>query len=121
VAKQTTTPPPAGGSRPAGRAKATPEASGGRFGRLTASRSATASADRPARSADRPARSANAPSIGQFVAESRSELRKVTWPTRQETMNLTAAVIAMTVGIAAFLGLIDSLLDLLVKPVLGAK
>lgn len=118
MAKQTTTPPPAGGSRPAGRAKATPEASGGR---LTASRSGTAPADRPARSAERPARSANAPSVGQFVAESRSELRKVTWPTRQETMNLTAAVIAMTVGIAAFLGLIDSLLDLLVKPILGAK
>lgn len=55
------------------------------------------------------------------MAESRSELRKVTWPTRQETMNLTGAVIAMTVGIAAFLGLIDSLLDLLVKPILGAK
>ena len=56
-----------------------------------------------------------------FFQESRAELRKVTWPTRQETSNLTLAVVGMTLGIAAFLGAIDSALDYLVKPLLGAK
>lgn len=60
-------------------------------------------------------------SIITFFQESRAELRKVTWPTRQETQNLTVAVIGMTLGIAAFLGAIDSALDYLVKPLLGAK
>jgi preprotein translocase SecE subunit len=61
------------------------------------------------------------PSIATFVQESWSELQKVTWPTPQETMNLTVAVIGMTVGIAVFLGVVDALLDYIIKPILGAK
>jgi preprotein translocase subunit SecE len=55
----------------------------------------------------------------EFFQESRAELRKVTWPTRQEAMNLTGAVIVMTVGLAAFLGLIDAVLSSLSRIVLG--
>jgi len=61
----------------------------------------------------------NAPNIVTFFKESRAELRKVTWPTREEAMNLTAAVIVMTVVIAAFLGIIDAVLNFLVKPLIG--
>jgi preprotein translocase subunit SecE len=35
-------------------------------------------------------------------------------------MNLTVAVIVMTVSIALFLGLMDALLDVLVKRIIGA-
>jgi preprotein translocase subunit SecE len=56
-----------------------------------------------------------------FFQESRAELRKVTWPTREETMNLTVAVIGMTVGLAAFLGIIDAFLDFIVKPLIGGS
>lgn len=56
-----------------------------------------------------------------FLQESRAELRKVTWPTREEAMNLTVAVIGMTVGLAAFLGLIDAILDFIVKPLIGGS
>jgi preprotein translocase subunit SecE len=42
-------------------------------------------------------------------------LKKVTWPTRQETQNLTLAVIAMTLAVAAFLGVVDAGLDGIVK------
>ena len=66
------------------------------------------------------ARRIRTPSIATFFQESRAELRKVTWPTRQETMNLTVAVIVMTVSIALFLGLMDALLDVLVKRLIGA-
>jgi preprotein translocase subunit SecE len=54
-----------------------------------------------------------------FFQESRSELRKVTWPTRQEALNLTVAVIAMTVFIAAFLGIIDEILTRIIQPLIS--
>ncbi len=36
-----------------------------------------------------------------------SELRRVTWPTREETMRLTLMVIAVSATIGAFLGVVD--------------
>ncbi len=47
--------------------------------------------------------------ITRFLRETRSELRKVTWPSRQEATNLTIIVIAVTLTMAASLGLIDYL------------
>lgn len=47
--------------------------------------------------------------ITRFLRETRSELRKVTWPSRQEATNLTVIVLAVTVTMAASLGLIDYL------------
>lgn len=47
--------------------------------------------------------------IVQYFKETRAELRKVTWPTRQEALNLTAIVLAVTVFMAALLGLLDFL------------
>ena len=35
------------------------------------------------------------------------ELRRVTWPTRDETMRLTLMVIAVSATVGVFLGLID--------------
>jgi preprotein translocase subunit SecE len=65
------------------------------------------------------ARRRNTPSIATFFQESRAELRKVTWPTRQEAMNLTIAVVAMTVFIAAFLGIIDEILTKIIQPLIS--
>jgi preprotein translocase subunit SecE len=36
-----------------------------------------------------------------------SELRKVTWPTRNETTNLTILVIVVAIAVGGLLGLID--------------
>ena len=36
-----------------------------------------------------------------------SELRRVTWPTRHETMRLTIMVVAVAVAVGIFLGLVD--------------
>lgn len=36
-----------------------------------------------------------------------SELRRVTWPTRQETMRLTLMVIAVSAAVGVFLGFMD--------------
>ncbi|MFC1935384.1 preprotein translocase subunit SecE [Chloroflexota bacterium] len=45
----------------------------------------------------------------QFFGEVVSELKKVTWPTRAETVRLTLLVIAVSVSIGIVLGLIDML------------
>ena len=45
--------------------------------------------------------------LANFVRELRSELRKVVWPTRQEAINLTTVVIALSVAVGGFLGGID--------------
>jgi preprotein translocase subunit SecE len=45
-----------------------------------------------------------------FIKESRMEMRKVTWPTRQETVQTTLVVVAMIVLMALILWGIDSLL-----------
>jgi preprotein translocase subunit SecE len=47
------------------------------------------------------------PSGIRFVGEIVSELRKVTWPTRQETTRLTILVMIVSITIGAILGVID--------------
>lgn len=44
-----------------------------------------------------------------FLKESRIELKKVTWPTRQETIRYTATVIVISIAVAFFLGGLDYL------------
>ncbi len=45
----------------------------------------------------------NENSIVRIVRETRSELRKVVWPTREETIRLTGVVIVVSVVIGAML------------------
>ena len=45
--------------------------------------------------------------IRTYLKETRAELNKVSWPTRREALNLTLIVLAVTVFMAALLGLID--------------
>lgn len=48
-----------------------------------------------------------------FVKEAKIELKKVTWPTRVQTIRYTVAVIAMSLAVAAFLGGLDMLFTFL--------
>jgi preprotein translocase subunit SecE len=41
--------------------------------------------------------------VTRYFRETRGELRKVTWPTRQESWRLTAIVIAVSTAMAFFL------------------
>ena len=50
--------------------------------------------------------------IVRYLRETRAELRKVAWPTRQEAWNLTKVVLAVTISMALFLGLLDYLFSL---------
>jgi preprotein translocase subunit SecE len=42
-----------------------------------------------------------------FFRETRSELRKVVWPTPRETWNLTVVVLALSLAVGLFLGAFD--------------
>ncbi len=54
----------------------------------------------------------------QFFGEVVSELKKVTWPSRQETIRLTLLVIAVSVAIGVVLGVLDLLFTRLLDIVL---
>ncbi len=47
--------------------------------------------------------------IAKYFKDTRAELKKVHWPTRQEAVRLTAIVLAIIAFMAAILGLIDYL------------
>jgi preprotein translocase subunit SecE len=43
----------------------------------------------------------------RYLRQTRGELRKVTWPTREESMRLTAIVLGVTAVMSIFLGVLD--------------
>ena len=45
--------------------------------------------------------------IIRYLRETRAELRKVTWPTRKEAINLTYIVLGVTFAFAVVLGMLD--------------
>jgi preprotein translocase subunit SecE len=54
-----------------------------------------------------------------FLRDVKMEMKKVTWPTRKETLAATAMVIILSVLVAFFLGILDVALAKLVSTVLG--
>ncbi len=48
----------------------------------------------------------------RYLRDTRAELRKVRWPTRQEAWGLTRIVLVVTISMALFLGLLDYLFSL---------
>ncbi len=57
--------------------------------------------------------------FGNFVQESRQELNKVTWPTRLELWQSTGVVIVTVFMLAAFIGVVDFVLSLVMRLLLG--
>jgi len=56
----------------------------------------------------------------QYFQDSKVELKKVTWPSRKETLGLTWVVLIFVIIISLFLGVSDLGLSKLVKLILGA-
>lgn len=54
----------------------------------------------------------------QFLREVRVELKKVTWPSRKQTMGSTVVVIVLVMIISLFLGVVDIGLSSLIRVVL---
>ena len=47
--------------------------------------------------------------IVKFIQESYFELKKVSWPSREQVINYTIAVIVISIALALFLGFLDML------------
>jgi len=54
-----------------------------------------------------------------FFSETKQELNKVTWPSRNELWQATLVVIISTFILAAFIGSCDFVLSILVRVLLG--
>lgn len=50
--------------------------------------------------------------ISNYFRGAAEELKKVTWPSRDETVNKTILVIVISLAVAVYLGLIDYLLTI---------
>ena len=59
--------------------------------------------------------------VVRYLRETRSELKKVHWPTRQETWRLTQIVLGVTTGMAIFLGMMDWLFSRWLGGILGTN
>ena len=57
--------------------------------------------------------------IVKFFKETKAEMRKVTWPTRDELVGSTKIVIIATLVVTLFIGLIDQILTLIIRRLLG--
>jgi len=55
----------------------------------------------------------------KYLKETRAELKKVNWPSRQEATNLTLIVIAVTTFMALLLGLLDYIFAKLFELIIG--
>ncbi len=53
-----------------------------------------------------------------YFREAREEMRKVAWPSRRETMRNTLYVVGISFAIAAFLGLVDYILNIGLQTIL---
>jgi preprotein translocase subunit SecE len=49
--------------------------------------------------------------VREYLVDTLAELRKVHWPSRENVRNLTIIVLAVTLGMAAILGLFDYLFE----------
>ena len=56
--------------------------------------------------------------LTSFLQESKLELSRVNWPSREETMQLTAMVIGISILFALFLGFLDFLFTYLLELIL---
>ncbi|NCF28723.1 MAG: preprotein translocase subunit SecE [Gammaproteobacteria bacterium] len=55
----------------------------------------------------------------EFMRDSRTELRKVVWPTRKETTQTTLVVMGVVTLVAIFLWMVDGILSWIVRLLLG--
>jgi preprotein translocase subunit SecE len=55
-------------------------------------------------------RSGEMEKVLDYIRESKAELKKVTWPTRQQVWYSTLVVLVVTFIVSAYLGLVDMLL-----------
>lgn len=56
--------------------------------------------------------------VTEYINNSYKEMKKVVWPTKQEVVQHTAMVILFSLAVAAFLGGVDYVLNLIVSQII---
>jgi len=59
--------------------------------------------------------------IADYFKTANVELKKVVWPTKKETTNYSLAVIAVSLGIALFFGILDVIFNLGLEKLIGLR
>jgi preprotein translocase subunit SecE len=54
----------------------------------------------------------------EYLSASRSELAKVSWPNRRQTIRLTLTVVAFSLVMAGFLGLLDKGFSMIIQRII---
>jgi len=54
-------------------------------------------------------------SLINYIKETRSEMKHVSWPSKKETTNFTVIVIALSILVGALLGLFDFIFSYILK------
>jgi preprotein translocase subunit SecE len=57
--------------------------------------------------------------IKRFLKEVHAELRKVTWPTKDELIGSTIVTIVVSLVVALFIGVVDRILTLVIRSIFG--
>jgi preprotein translocase subunit SecE len=60
-------------------------------------------------------------SISSYIKTSIDEMKKVTWPTKKETSDYTILVIAISLGVSLYLGLMDFGFNKILEIVINKK
>jgi preprotein translocase subunit SecE len=53
--------------------------------------------------------------LKNYLAETRVELKKVTWPTKEELKEATRVVVVASILLTIFIGIIDQILSNIIK------
>lgn len=85
----------------------------------TANPASSTPSNRPTLPPTPPSAAGRQPSLARYLRDARIELKKVNWPSREQTVNLTIVVCVVCVAIALFLGGVDFLFASLVKALAG--
>jgi preprotein translocase subunit SecE len=57
--------------------------------------------------------------LTDYIKETRAELKHVSWPTRQQAIAYTVAVIVISIGLSLYLGLFDYIFSSALKYFIG--
>jgi preprotein translocase subunit SecE len=56
----------------------------------------------------------------KFLKEVVAELRKVTWPTKEELIGSTIVTVVVSLIVAVFIGIVDRILTIIIRMIFGA-
>ncbi len=57
--------------------------------------------------------------IEKYLKETAAEMRKMTWPSKDELIGSTIVTVVVSVIIAAFIGIVDRILLLIIQSIFG--